>query len=113
MSDSAFPGGRPAAVQDEDADAAERADGRLHEPLEMLRDRQVALDGERADALRLSLEHLAPSREHGDVRALRGKCLRDRETHAGRGAADDRRASGKPEIHGGEGYPGRCSGPVK
>ena len=64
-------GRRAAAVQDEDVDAAERAHRRLDEALEVLGDRQVALDGERADPLRLALQQLAAAREHRDVRALR------------------------------------------
>ena len=69
------------------------------EPLEMLRDREVALHGERADPLGLALEQLPAAGEHRDVGAFGGEGLRDRETHPGRGAADDRRAAGEPEIH--------------
>ena len=48
--------GWAAAVQDEDVHPAEGADRRLHEALQVLRDRQVALDGERSDPLRLALQ---------------------------------------------------------
>ena len=45
-------------------------DRRLDEPLEVLRDGHVAADGERAEPVRLALEHVAAPREHRDVRAL-------------------------------------------
>ena len=94
------PGRRPAPVQHEHVEAAERPHRRLHEPLEVLRDREVALDGERADPLRLALEELPAAREHGHVRPLGGEGLGDREPHPGGGAADDRRAPCEPEVHG-------------
>ena len=102
------PGRRAAAVQDEDVDSAEGADRRLHEALEVLRDRQVALHRQRAEALGLLLEEVPPAGEHHDVGALGGEGLRDGETHARGGAADDRRPIREPEVHGGEGYPGGC-----
>ena len=74
-------------------------DRRLDEALEVLRDRQVALDGERADPLRLALEHVAAPREHRDVGPFGGERLRDGEPHARRGTADDGRAPGKSELH--------------
>src|SRR4029079_9661439 len=77
------------------------------------RDRQVALDGKRPDPFRLALEDLPPSREHRDVGALGGESLCDRETYAERCAAHDRSTAGEREFHRAEGYPGRCSGPVK
>ena len=80
------------------AHPAEGADGRLYEALQVLRDRQVALDGERSDPLRLALENLPPASEHGHVGALAGEGLGDRETHAGRCAADDRSPAGEPEL---------------
>ena len=90
-----------AAVQDEHVDAAEGADRHLDEALEVLRDRQVALDGEAADPLRLAFQHVSAAREHRDVGALGGERLRGREAHAGRGATDDCRAPGESQLHAG------------
>ena len=98
-----MPAGGPAAVQDEHVDAAEGAHRRLDEALEVLRDRQVALDGERAEPLRLALEQLAAPREHRDVRAFGGEGLRDREPHAGRGTADDRPSARRARAPSAEG----------
>ena len=92
-------GRRPAAVQDEHVEAAERADRRLHEALEVLRDREVALHAERAEALGLALEKVSSPPEHRDVRALGDEFLGDREAHPRGGPADDRRATGEPEVH--------------
>ena len=100
-----------AAVQDEHVDAAEGAHRHLDEALEVLRDRQVALDGERAEPLRLAFEHVAAAREHRDVRSLGGERLRGREAHAGRGAADDCRAPGESELHRRNASAGRVQGP--
>ena len=65
-----------AAVEDEHVQAAEGAHRRLDEALEVLRDREVALDGERAEPLRLALEHVAAPREHRDVGPFGGEGLR-------------------------------------
>ena len=46
--------------------------------------------------LGLALEEVAAAGEHRDVRALGGERLGDRETHARRRAADDRRAPLSP-----------------
>ena len=88
-----------AAVEDEHVEAAERTDRRLHEALEVLRDREVALDGERTEALGLALEEIAAPPEHRDVGALGDELLGHREAHPRGGAADDRRATGEPEVH--------------
>ena len=100
-----------AAVQDEHVEAAERAHRRLDEALEVLRDRQVALDGERAEPLRLALEHVSAPREHRDVRPFGGERLRGREAHARRGAADDCRAPGESQLHRRNASAGRVQGP--
>ena len=93
-------GGRTAAVEHDDVERAEGADRRLDEPFEVLGDPEVSLHRERADAVGLSLEHLAAAGEHRDVRALPRERLGDREAHAGRAAADDRRAPLEPQFHG-------------
>src|SRR5436853_2593 len=46
-----------------------------------------------------STEDAAAAREHRHVRALLRERLRDREAHAGRGAAHDRRAALEAELH--------------
>ena len=86
-------GGRSSAVQHEDIDAAERLERRRDESLEVLRDREIALHRKRSDAVGLALEEVAAPAHHRDVGALGGEPLGDRETHAGRGAADDGRAA--------------------
>ena len=60
---------------------------------------EVALDGESAEPFGLALEQVAPAPEHRDVRALGGERLGNREAHARRGAADDRRPAAEPEVH--------------
>ena len=85
------PARRAAAVVDEDVDAAEGLDGAGDDALGVARVGDVAADGERADALRLALEQLAPAREHDDVGAFPGERLGGSQPDAGRGAADDRR----------------------
>ena len=90
---------RPAAVVDQDVDAAEGLDRALHEPLAVLRVRDVALDGQGSEPLRLGLDDLPPAREHRDVHLLGGEGLGDREAHSLRRPADDRRAAAQPKIH--------------
>src|SRR5438067_1496760 len=90
---------RAAAVHDQDVERAEGLERPVHEALEILRVGEVAADGEGADTLGLALEQVAAAREHGDVRALLGERLRDREAHPGRRAADDRRAPLEAEVH--------------
>ena len=91
---------RAAGVVDDDVDAAECLDRSLHEPLEVAGDRDVAADGESAQPIGLALEHVAPPREHRDVRAFLGQGFGDAEPDAGGRAADDRRPPFEPEIHG-------------
>ena len=91
--------GRPAAVVDEDVDSAEGLERLLDESLEVLRVREVAADRQRGEALRLARELVAAAREHGDVGALGGERLCDREPHPGGGAADDRGSSFEAEVH--------------
>ena len=79
---------------------SEGLDRPLDEPLEVSWHRDVAADGEGAQPVGLALEHVAPAREHRDVRAFLGQGFGDAEPDAGRRAADDRRPSLEPEIHG-------------
>ena len=91
---------RAAGVVDDRVDAAERLDRPLDEPLEVAGDGDVAADGEGAQPVGLALEHVAPPCEHRDVRAFLGQGFGDAEPDAGGCAADDRRPSFEPEIHG-------------
>ena len=54
---------------------------------------------ERAEPVGLALEQVAAATEHRDVRALADELLGNREAHARRGAADDRRPAAEPEVH--------------
>ena len=65
-----------------------------------LRDRDVAAHGERADAVGLALEQVAPAGEHRDVRSFGGQGLRRREPEPGRGARDEGGTPLQSEIHG-------------
>ncbi len=85
---------------DDDVDPAEGLDRLLHESLEIVGNGHVSAYRERAQPVGFALEDVAAAREHGDVRAFLGERLGDPEPDAGRGAADDRGASLKPEIHG-------------
>src|SRR5262249_30410578 len=89
-------GRRAAAVVDDDVDAAEGLDGRVHEPGQILEVANVPADREPSDPLGLLLEPLAVPSEHGDVGALACEALRARQPEAGGGAADDRRAALEP-----------------
>ena len=71
----------------------------VDEPLEIARARDVAAHGQPADPLGLALEHVAPPREHRDVRSLGGERLGGREPHPGGGAEDDRRTAFETEVH--------------
>src|SRR5262249_36573510 len=59
------------------------------EPFEIAGHGHVTADGETAEPLRLLLERVAATSEHGDVRAALGESLGDTETDARGGAADD------------------------
>ena len=98
------PGGRAARVPDEDVEAAEGLDRLGDGALEILRQRHVAADGERAEAVRLALEHVARAREHRHVRAFGGEGLGARKAEARGGAADEGRAAFQSEIHAGREY---------
>src|SRR5207302_8265892 len=87
---------RAAAVVHEDVDAAEGFERALDEALEVTRVRQVAANGERAEALGLALEEVAAAGEHRDLRAFLGEGFGGRESHAGGCAADDRGAATEP-----------------
>ena len=91
---------RPAGVPDEDVEPAERLDRLRDGALEVLRERHVAADGERAEPVGLAFEHVAAPREHRHVRAFLGERLRACERQPGGGAADERGAPFQPEIHG-------------
>ena len=65
---------------------------RLDELPQVRRVRQVAPDRERADSLGLALEELAAPCEYRHVGPFGGERVRGGEAHAGRRAADDRRA---------------------
>jgi len=80
----------PAAVVDQDVDAAEGGDSSLDEPFEVGRVRDVPSHRERAEPFRLTIEQIAPASKHGHVRAFAGERLRCREPHAGGCAADNR-----------------------
>src|SRR5437773_915853 len=54
---------RATGVPDEDVQAAERLERLRDGALEIARERHVAADGERADPVRLALEHVAPAGE--------------------------------------------------
>ena len=73
--------------------------GLTAEAVEVLGDREVALDGQSAEPVGLALEQVAAATEHGDVRALADELLGNREAHARRGAADDRRPAAEPQVH--------------
>ena len=75
------------------------SDRLLDELGEVLRDGQVAADRERADAVGLTLEHVAPAGEHRDVRALGSERFRDGEAHPRGGAADDRSLTPETQVH--------------
>jgi hypothetical protein len=97
---AAGPAGGPPPLLTRTSTPPNASTGRVDEPLEVLRDGQVAADGERAEAVGLPLELVAPPGEHGDVRALGGECLGDSEAHPGGGAANDRGLAAQAEIHG-------------
>src|SRR5205814_6152303 len=62
---------RAAAVPDEDVEPAERFDGALDDGAQVAGVGHVAAHRERADAVRLALEHFAPAREHRDRKSTR------------------------------------------
>ena len=90
---------RATGVPDEDIQAAERLERLRDGALEIARERHVAADGERADPVRLALEHVAPAGEHRDVRALGRERLGGGEAQAGRGAADECRPAFQSQVH--------------
>ena len=95
--------GGPPELCDDDVDAAEGFDRPLDEPLEVSGYGDVAADGECSQPVCFALEHIAPAREHRDVRAFLGQRFRDAEPDAGGRAADDRRPSLSPRSTAPEG----------
>ena len=89
----AGPGGGPPPFQTRMSIPPNASQRLLHEGVEIARVRDVTAYGERADAVRLALEHLAAPREHGHVCAFAGERFRRRQPKAGGCAADDRGAA--------------------
>ena len=98
-------GGRPAAVQDDDVDAAEGLDGGRHEPLEIGGDGEVAGPRARRSWPPHARRH-RPAANIATFAPFRGERLGDGETHPLRGAQHDRAAALKSEIHGARSVPG-------
>src|SRR4051812_10979693 len=96
-------GGRPrrraAGVPDEHVDAAERLEGALDEPLEVRSVGHISTYGERAQAVRFTLELVASPGEHRHVGAFLGKRFRRGQAEPRSGSADDRRPAAQTEIH--------------
>jgi hypothetical protein len=86
-------GRRTTRVPDEDVEASERLERLCDRALEVLRERDVATHGERADPVGFALEHVAPPSEHRHVCTFARERLGSCEAQAGRCAAHERRAA--------------------
>jgi hypothetical protein len=99
VTSSAFVRGGAAGVENDDVHAAEAFDCRRDKPLEVVCVRDVAGDGNAADAHRLALEHVLAAGEHDDVRSRLGERLRTAEADPCRRAADDCRTPAEAKVH--------------
>ena len=108
------PGRGTPAVDDEEVEPAERADGRIDRSGRAVRRREVRPDREPAEALGLGVQARTGPGDDRDAGAFGRQRLRDRSAEAATAAPDEGSRAGQSKVHGAHGRaPGVGCGDVR